>query len=199
MTESAPLLFWGYVSQEAFVLAVTGIVAIAIGIATFRLGVRTIQEQRAIATTRLTFETIHRDIWDRDYIEKRIDFIKLRDNGPGLAVYAEPPPERDTDCERVQHTKSATTIRAILNDYETLAIGVRRGILDEEFLYRFMRSPLIRDWVAASPYVIALRAQYGIPQIYVEFEGLASQWQNEMSYYRPDFAMPDRRRVVSVE
>ncbi|HZP10386.1 DUF4760 domain-containing protein, partial [Methyloceanibacter sp.] len=169
MTESAPLIL-GTITQEAFVLGLTGVAAIWIGIATFRLGVRTINEQRAIAATRLTFETVHGNNWDRDYIEKRIEFIKLRDCGDGLALYAKPSSDRATDTEKAQHNKNASTIRAILNDYETIAIGIRRGILDEEFLYRYMRSPLVRDWVAASPYVVTLRADYGIPQIYVEFE-----------------------------
>jgi Domain of unknown function (DUF4760) len=79
-----------------------------------------------------------------------------------------------------------------------MGIGIRQRILDEEYLFRYMRMALIRDWESASPFVIALRNLSGIPHVYVEFEGLATQWQNNMSYAAPDTPMPSRRRVVSV-
>jgi hypothetical protein len=151
---------------------------------------------------RLTFETLDRKNWDEDFIEKRLAFGKLRQTGQ-VAIYAGPPPPeveegQPGEKERESFLQGVSAIQAILNDYENIAIGIRRGILDEEFLFRYMRSGLIRDWEAASPYVIALRARAHIPQIYVEFEGLAAQWQNDMSYRHTTRTMPKRQRVVSV-
>ncbi|MGH6735057.1 MAG: DUF4760 domain-containing protein [Methyloceanibacter sp.] len=188
MNEQAPLIF-GVVSQEAAALILS--VAVAAG-----LGWWTLWSQRDIARARLTFETLDRKNWDQDFIEQRVQFGRLR-HAKDIARYADPgkwPPE-----ERNKFQEGIKSIQAILNDYENIAIGIRRGILDEEFLFRYMQSGLIRDWEAASPYVIELRNLSHIPHVYVEFEGLAAQWQNNMSYHRTDQPMPHRRRVVSIK
>jgi hypothetical protein len=79
-----------------------------------------------------------------------------------------------------------------------MAIGIRQGILDEEFAFRYMRSMTIRDWNRSSPFVTALRVQNNNSLIYVEFEGLAAAWQNNRSYYDKEQKMPRRVRRVSV-
>ena len=130
MTEQTPLLF-GLFTQEAVVLFASAVAAAL-------LGWTTVWSQRDIARTRLTFETLDRKNWDGDFIEKRLAFGKLRRAGQ-MATYAAAPKVEGADPNDLpkDYLDSVSTIPTILNDYEGLAIGIRRGILDEEFLFRY--------------------------------------------------------------
>jgi hypothetical protein len=145
------------------------------------------------APSRLSFETVVRTNWDKDYIEKRREFLLLRK--AGLDRYAA---DSSTvpDAERQEYLKNQAAIQAILNDRESMAIAIRRGIIDEEYLFRYMRSGVLSDWAAASALVAALRR--GNPNLFLEFEGLATQWEQGRSYYKQDNKLPVLRRVVSV-
>lgn len=57
----APLVF-GYVSQEASALMLSALVAIG-------LGWWAVWHDRQIAKSRLTFETLMKKNWDKDYLE----------------------------------------------------------------------------------------------------------------------------------
>jgi hypothetical protein len=191
MNEQAPLLF-GFLNQEAAAIAVSTIVGFILGWLTLLV---TIWFQGGIARTTLTFQMVNEKIWDQDYLRERLAFSTLRESGRSFAMYAHLDPTCDEFKDRL---KESLTIQAILTDYENTAIGIRRGILDEEYLFRYTRSSLIRDWETASPYVIALRTKCRIPQIYVEFEGLASQWPNNKSYAKPKRPLRFPERHVSV-
>jgi hypothetical protein len=164
------------------------------------LGWIAVRSERHTAAARLAFETVRRTNWDQDYIEKRREFLSLRDSEKGLEIYTDKaPPGMDAD----EFSRHRAAIFAILNDRENTAIGIRRGILDEEYLYRYTRTGLIDDWDASSALITAWRRQRKNPMILVEFEGLAAQWRNNMSYrqryLRRDRRMPERKRVVSIQ
>jgi len=187
MTEQAPLLL-GVISQEAAAILLSVLVA-------FILGGVAVSGERHTAASRLSFETVRRTNWDADYIEKRREFVGLRDSTQGLEIYAaDQPPQGMQQDEYLMHRAA---ILAILNDRENTAIGIRRSILDEEYLYRYMRSGVIDDWEASSALVIAFRRLKKNPMLFVEFEGLAAQWQNGTSY-RTDRKMPVRNRHVRI-
>jgi hypothetical protein len=188
MNEQAPLIF-GVVNQEAAAIVLSVIVAIV-------LGWIAVRAERHIAAARLSFETVERINWDADYIEKRQIFIKLRDNGEGLEKYASVDPPQGVTLDAFTGDRAA--ILAILNDRENTAIGIRRGILDEEYLFRYSRSGVIADWEAASAVIIAWRRTKRIPLLFVEFEGLATQWQNDLSY-RTNLPLPPLTRTVQVK
>jgi hypothetical protein len=138
---------------------------------------------------------LHKNNWDQDYLDKRLAFSQLRHSGRNFATYA----KLDfTAADFAERLAESLTIQAILTDYENMAIGIRRGILDEEYLFRYTRTSLIRDWDTAAPYVVSLRSTTGVPSIYVEFEGLAAQWQNNRSYREPARSLPIPTRRVSV-
>lgn len=70
---------------------------------------------RKIAREQLTLQTVSERMWHHGFLEARRTFIRLR-GGPdgGLVALAQ---------EDQQVTEDATAVRAILNDYELMAIG----------------------------------------------------------------------------
>ncbi|MGH6792179.1 MAG: DUF4760 domain-containing protein, partial [Methyloceanibacter sp.] len=161
-------------------------VVVAIGLA-----IMAVRHERQIARSRLVFESLTRKNWDGDYLDTRMKFTKLCEpDDMGLAKYIEKQPD--------YAVAEMVTVRAILNDHEIMAIGIRQGILDEEYLFRYMRGIAIRDWNRCVAFVTALRVRTQNPLLYVEFEGLATSWQNNRSYYGKEDRMPHRVRRVSV-
>lgn len=136
-----------------------------------------IRSQREMTRLRETFVTIDRGNWDKDLIKNRRRYREIRDellaSKESIAKYHSPAKDDMED---------AVVLHNMLKDYENLALGVRHNILDEVYLCRWMRSTLIHDWTVLSPLVTAYRSVDKVPTAYIEFEGLATAWQNNRSY-----------------
>lgn len=126
-----------------------------------------IRNDRAIARTRLAFESFSATLWDQDYIKARKKFIEIRNSGDDTAKWSAA--EHDASEE-------AEAMRNILNYYETLAIGIKNKVLDEKFLFNALRGVLLRDWDTADPFVVAMRKRFTNDQIFIETETLARRW-----------------------
>ncbi len=140
-----------------------------------------IRNQRALARLRETFATINDDNWDKDVIAAQTYFssikLELKDNLPDIAKYCIPDADPDS-----AHSKRCQALSNILSDYENVALGVRHHIIDEAYLFRWMRSTVIADWHTLSPLVAAHRYKRDNPNVYVEFEGLAAAWRQGRSF-----------------
>lgn len=176
---------WNYIMSNA-----PAAVLLAAIIAAF-VAITSIRHQREMTRIRETFATINNDNWDKDVIAARKEFGKIKSellqNGGSTAKYAEP---------NYEFSSEAVTLQTILNDYENLALGVRHNIIDEVYLFRWMRSSLLHDWGSLSPLVVAYRQKVGATA-YIEFEGSASAWSNNKSY-RTNRKLYMSRRKISV-
>lgn len=136
-----------------------------------------VHQQRHLTRLRETYSSINNDNWDEDVIKARETLAAIRDKISGnthkISDYCE------TTTENI---KDRTTLQLIMNDYENIALGVRMNILDETYLFRWMRSSVIQDWETLNPLVNAYRVKFSNPNIYIEFEGLTTEWQKGRSY-----------------
>lgn len=198
---------------SAWVLVLSTIVAAM-------MAVRGLREQRAITRTRETFAAVRKDLWDEDVLEARRQFStikqEVRSGKLNIARLGEDVAARsnqDDQDEIVNPTitqalaqsrptsdedllsKRKRYVNNILNDLENTALGIRHNILDEEYLYRWMRTSLIEDWQILSPLVIAYRQATNCQTLYIEFEGLAAAWANELSYADKRRLEPPKRGV----
>jgi len=120
----------------------------------------TIIWSKRIACRRATLDLLLLQQTDQGTINSRTEFTKLRDEGH-LSKWAEP----DNT-----HSKHATTLRAILNKYELIAIGLQQGILDEKFYKKWHRTTLVKDWIECKPFVMQIRQNSKVPTFFCEFE-----------------------------
>lgn len=125
--------------------------------------------QRAIARRRATFDHITKTDADSDIIKARRSFIELAKQSDGLAKWA---------AEEHEKSDEVQSIKIVLNDFELIAIGIQRGIIDAEFYKRWHRSGVLNYWKHASPFVAALRARTGNEMLFYEFEQMAG-WFND--------------------
>jgi hypothetical protein len=163
---------WQYAMER------TAAATLAAAVLASSVAIVSIRKQREIARLKETFTTLDKNNWDQDLIEARVAFGKLKneikEGGKGLSEYSHPKNEDEI--------KQATALYSILNDYENMSIAIRMDILDEVYLYRYMRGLVIEDWGDLSPLVTAARHARSLPLLYIEFEGLAESWQLHRSY-----------------
>jgi Domain of unknown function (DUF4760) len=147
----------------------------------------TIQHGQKIAKSRLTFETIQRTLWDKDYLESRKVFIRLRDENDGLVKYA------GSDSE---YSDQRAHIRGILNNYENVCIGMKMNIIDEQQMYFWERSTLTEDWEKSKAYITHIRQQLRKPKLFETFEEFAENWKNGSSASKKGKKLKESQKIV---
>lgn len=121
---------------------------------------------KRVSCLRATLDVVLSQQTDAGSINNRTEFTKLRDAGH-LAKWGDP---------NNTHGAEAATIRAILNRYELVAIGIKKGTLDEQFYKTWCRTTLVKDWCACKPLVMQLRENDKASVYYCELERLAKKW-----------------------
>jgi len=101
-----------------------------------------------------------------DLIDNRKKFIKLRDAGH-LVQWAAPDKSGSDE---------AALIRAALNRYELVAIGIFGGTVDGDLYKGWCRTTLVKDWIACKPFVVQLRQSTQTSTYFCEVEKLAKEW-----------------------
>lgn len=148
-----------------------GALSIFISIAAALIAFWGVVSQRVIARRRATLDFIARAEADKDLIDGRKKFIKLANAGDGgLAKYAEQDHE-DTD--------EAQSIKLVLNEFELIAIGIQRGVIDFELYRRWNRSSVLNYWKHALPFVTRLRARTNNKMYFYEFEQMAGWLESD--------------------
>ena len=204
-----------------FIIMNTSVAIILSAISAALFALLAIWRQSKIARLQETFKTVNRDNWDRDVIQARRVLRKIDNeikDAPGrIVAYAASAGEQDQADEPSQvsnrnadassHAASGDTnedsfvfrkitLLTIMNDYESLALGVKHGILDEIFLFQWMRTTLVNDWKTLSPLVNEYRARSGgNNQLYIEFEGLSNAWGDSRSYRTGRRINKSKRRI----
>jgi len=151
-----------------------------------------IMNQRATTRLRETFVTINSDNWDKDVIDSRKTLATIRQE-----IANQPFKISEYAVRTADNIPNRTTLQTIMNDYESLALGIRLNILDEYFMYRWMRGTVLGDWETLAPLVSAYRQNNKNPRIYIEFEGLSLAWGGDRSY-RTGRKIRSASKVVSV-
>ena len=122
-----------------------------------------IMSHRAIERRRTTLEYLWRNETDHDVIEATKKFVELAKKDHGLIEWATEPQEPSDEVQK---------IRLVLNQYELIAIGIQRGIIDYHLYERWARSATIQAWSFAVPFVAALRTRKKNDALYHETEEL---------------------------
>jgi Domain of unknown function (DUF4760) len=122
---------------------------------------RSISSQRAMLDVMMSSQT------NEHWIKMRSEFITLRDSPAGLEKYAN------------GKTTKTLSIRKQLNQYELIAIGIAKGILDKEMFRDFYRGTFIRDHIAARNFIKKERDADNNQRFWIELEKLAKEFEGE--------------------
>ncbi|WP_158813086.1 DUF4760 domain-containing protein [Methylocapsa sp. S129] len=119
-----------------------------------------------IARRRATLDLLINEQTHETPLSERTEFLKAK-NGGDLAKWAAPGNES---------AKEAVAMRAVLNRYELVAIGISEGTIDEGLYKKWCRSTLVNDWISVKPFVTQLRANTRVWTVFSDFEALAKKW-----------------------
>jgi len=175
---------------EAVVVAVTAVIAVF----GYRSAVETVAKQN-------TLERIFEDHADGTVVKQRKIFRAIRSsNDDKLLNYRHSrlrqefidrcmknnplgdPQEKKAHEEKWGETfdDRQSAIFGVLNRYETFAIGISEGAIDQKLYKRWWRSSMVRDWNDARSTIEQMRKDYESPRLFIEFERLAIKWDEEM-------------------
>ncbi|WP_350333767.1 DUF4760 domain-containing protein [Coralliovum pocilloporae] len=154
---------------EVWAIYISAGIAAAVGLVAAAIAIWGIRTQREIALKRTTLDMISQSERDKDIIEAQARFNDLAKQPAGLAPYAEKDKLATDDVEK---------IRVVLNQYEIYAIGIKRGIIDEELYFLWFKSGLLTHWRHAEPFITRLRALTESDVLFREFEWLVERARN---------------------
>ena len=126
----------------------------------------TITANQRIARRRATIDLVMLEQTHKELLDARREFIKLRDAGH-LVAWADPTKSSASEV---------STMRAALNRYEMIAIGIREKTFNGRIYKRWLRTTVVKDWIACKPFVMQLRQNTQTPGLYCEYEWLAKKW-----------------------
>jgi hypothetical protein len=156
LPDQATLTIYGLCAQAGAIIAsALGVIAI-------------ISWNVRIARRRATLDIVLNEQTHDIVIKERTQFITLKRKGD-LSAWAASDKVNEPEVE---------TIRAILNRYELVAIGIKKSTLDPGIYRRWCRTTLVEDWRAIKPFVVQIRTKNSVPTLYCEFESLAKKWAN---------------------
>jgi hypothetical protein len=162
ISTAALYLLWAhfFAPDDASAILVTGIIATMVAL-------WGIYSQRAITRRQVTLEHISKLESDGDLIRARLKFGELVKDG-NLAQWA----------PKVE-TAETQAIFTVLNEFELIAIGIQRGIIDFELYSRWYKSGTIRRWNDAHPFIVEFRKVNDNKMIYHEFEEMVKWFETD--------------------
>ncbi|MEO4043658.1 DUF4760 domain-containing protein [Hoeflea sp. CAU 1731] len=143
-----------------------------------------INTNREIARKRATLDLIERSESTEYYQELYRAFTDIRKDNGGFEQIIYP-----TNPEVI---KQRQMVINYLNHYEIIALGIFEGILDEKVYKSYMRSTVVRDWLAAEPFIQHIRtptpdsgSEVSALKAFSNFETLALKWSPEVQMKLP--------------
>jgi len=125
--------------------------------------------QRNITRRQCTLEHLAALQMDSDLIKFRVMFRDLAKQQGGLAVWAA------ADKEQTEEFQAISTR---LNEFELIAIGIQRGIIDFELYRRWYKSGTIRAWRDAEGFINGIRNRFNNQMLFHELQEMV-RWFEE--------------------
>lgn len=121
-----------------------------------------------LARRRATLDLLLMETSNTHWLDVRNKFIELKKDPP-LSQWAHP---------NKRLSAQFGVIRAYLNRYEIISIGIQEGTISTRIYRRWWRSALVEDWIKVKDLVAQIRKEAGHQKVFIEFEKLAKQWAN---------------------
>lgn len=133
-----------------------------------------IRSARINGRKRNTMDLILHQESDRELIEARIEFNKIKAADTRPAMYGKP---------EKKNSKQAQTIRKVLNLHELTAVAINEGVIDPNVYRRWFNTTYTSDYDSMKGYIAEARKTYQNPHAFKEFEKLALDWQSDKYWY----------------
>lgn len=130
----------------------------------------TSKKNQNLAKLRATLDLMSDLHSDAIFAKNKEAFIETRDE-LGLMSLME--------CRTQRQIKNKSNVQGFLSKYEAIAIGVHKGILDEDMLKELMGSILADHYQDAKPLLIALQEANENRRIMENFMRMGARWSKD--------------------
>lgn len=151
-----------------------GAIASTIALTAVFLSWRTIRAGRHNAKATVTFQHIAKVQSDGDMIRAR-GLVRTAIRAGNIAQYAAAENEADP---------TTLALILLLNDFEIVAIGIKRGIIDCSLYRAWGESSVIDYWRKAEPFISTLRDRTSNPKLYLQFQEMKTAWDTAHPHYK---------------
>lgn len=135
-----------------------------------------IRDSRATARRRGTLDLILHQESDKELVEARDGFTALKTGDVKISSFG---------VEAKRNSEQARNLKKVLNLHELTATAIQEGVIDECVYRRWFNGTYIADYDATKDYIKAVRASYGNPKVFSEFESTALRWKADKDWGSP--------------
>jgi hypothetical protein len=105
----------------------------------------------------------------------------------------------ETDWKGTFETPEAFEVRNFAHIYDLIGVMAKYQLIDLDLLTDVLQGVIIRDWEVFGPYAKRMRAEYGFPRAYANFEWLAGEIQRRLGFVPPPGSEATGSRPQAVE
>ncbi len=91
--------------------------------------------------------------------------------------YAHSPPENLTVQQKNKWLKKRSALRAMVNFFETVSVGIRQNIYDEEIICGCARSMFIKNYERIEPFILKMRSKNNVYSYGEHFQHIAEKFR----------------------
>jgi hypothetical protein len=137
------------------------------------------------AKVKAAWDALAKKQWDKDYILARKIFVELERKKTAFSKYADRTPGKSEEF-----MVESEAVLNIANDYEIMAVGIEKHVLDESVIRETFRSAWIDDYKTLSPFFSVVRddkividkdgneiVERGNGKYFEMFEKYATKWR----------------------
>lgn len=135
-----------------------------------------IRDTRATARRRGTLDLILHQQSDRELIEAREGFTKLKSGTTKISSFG---------THEKRNSPEAQSLKKVLNLHELTAVAIQEGVIDECVYRRWFNGTYIDDYEATKDYIQAVRKSFGNQKVFSEFEQTALRWKTDKAWGAP--------------
>lgn len=137
--------------------------------------------QRRMARKRATLDVLYRLESDPAFLKCAAAYRDAK-KGRNLACLLDKVSDRSN-----RDIEEEFMVDTYLNHMELLCVAMSEDIIDELFVFQYMRGSIIHDWHVSKDYIIKCRQMHNNPRLHQKLEIFATHWGGELdSSYRPD-------------
>lgn len=127
---------------------------------------------RRVNRRRATLDMVLKTFMDDAGRERYAKFKKLmerhKDRSDELDILKLASPDSPVTAER-------ETLRAQINEYELIALGIRRGLFDEKIYKLWFQNQFVRDYESLAQFIAVVREKR--PSVFCEYVWLYTRWK----------------------
>ena len=186
---AAALAHWGVAGTTiaVFVAAVLEISAIlwAAWLA-YRGVARQMEDRRNLEKQTNSIQVMLTLCSDKDLYDASRIVSEIEDNPDDSSdKYAHPLPEKlthpDSALEKEEWLKKRSALRALVNFFETVSVGVRQNIYDESIIRGCARALFVKNYERTEPFILKMRKESNIHSYGENFQRVAKKFADTNS------------------